>query len=133
MAISLAYPSAEEGGNLLVQMISVVGFATPLCDEMFCFEIKILFHRYVAIQPYPCIYCQPLGSNEETERHISTCRHGLRGRREGVGTLWCYLDMREESVAQPLPLTRPLHQAGNVCHVQEGRNLVITTGCGVVK
>ncbi len=39
LAISLAYPSGEEGGNLLVQM-------------------------------------------------ISTCRHGLRGRGEGVGILW---------------------------------------------
>ena len=82
--ISLAYPSGEEGGNLLVQM-------------------------------------------------ISTCRHGPRGRGDGVGTLWCYLDMREESVAQPLSLTRPLHQARNVCHVQEGRNLVITLGCGVAQ
>ncbi len=58
---------------------------------------------------------------------------GLEEGGRGVGTLWCYLDMREEGVAQPLSLTRSLHQAGNVCHVQEGRNLVITLGCGVVK
>jgi hypothetical protein len=40
-----------------------------LCDDMFCFEIKLLLHCYVAIQPYlgTRIYCQPLGSNEETE------------------------------------------------------------------
>ncbi len=58
---------------------------------------------------------------------------GLEEEGRGVGTLWYYLDMREEGVAQPLSLTRPLYQARNVCHVQEGRNLVITTGCGVVK
>ena len=32
------------------------------------------------------------------------------------------LDVREESVAQALTLGRPLHEAGDVRDVQEGRN-----------